>query len=188
MNVGDQVAQGQLIGYSGNTGFSSGPHLHFAVVDFYRQSLPLKFTELLSLSDGIPFKGAELPSENKLQPLPEQPYQPSACPSDFFHHVGISLTAPFPCSIAQRDTDYTLEGVRLAAEKVKVGQKSPTGEWQYQCVDTAPDGSFTALVRWDSQAFDADSFLMITAAKDNENCSSIQGWSSSPKLSLWPKP
>ena len=47
VNVGVQVEAGDLIGYSGNTGFSSLPHLHFAV---YRpkpmgefESLPFNF-------------------------------------------------------------------------------------------------------------------------------------------------
>lgn len=31
VQIGDQISEGQLIGFSGNTGWSKGPHLHFSV-------------------------------------------------------------------------------------------------------------------------------------------------------------
>jgi murein DD-endopeptidase MepM/ murein hydrolase activator NlpD len=47
IKVGDKVNPGDLIGHSGNTGFTSGPHLHFSVFKTNsgreRVSLPVKF-------------------------------------------------------------------------------------------------------------------------------------------------
>jgi murein DD-endopeptidase MepM/ murein hydrolase activator NlpD len=47
VKVGQRVAIGDVIGLSGNTGFSSGPHLHFNVFKAKdgktRESIPVKF-------------------------------------------------------------------------------------------------------------------------------------------------
>ena len=50
VEIGDFVRQGQLTAHSGNTGYSSGPHLHFQVQTFgersHTQSVPIRFSDL----------------------------------------------------------------------------------------------------------------------------------------------
>jgi len=43
VEIGMRVAKGQLIGYSGNTGFTRGPHLHFVVRKERDVAIPIYF-------------------------------------------------------------------------------------------------------------------------------------------------
>ncbi len=59
ISPGEQVVRGQVIGFSGITGYTNGPHLHFSIIDQKNYSLPSMFSDI-----GVPVEGEYCTSRN----------------------------------------------------------------------------------------------------------------------------
>jgi murein DD-endopeptidase MepM/ murein hydrolase activator NlpD len=72
VHIGEQVVQGQPIALSGDTGWTSGPHLHFVVeqasnTHHLTQSIPISFRDVNDWG-GVPQPGRWYTSQNVLRP------------------------------------------------------------------------------------------------------------------------
>ena len=119
VKVGDLVRTGQVIGLSGITGWSTGPHLHFQLVDLRGVSLPACFLEFAS-GGGIPGRGAacaavpdgglRLSGEEASHFLEEKYPGDSTIPYMAFQENKVELTSPLPARVYYSGKTYTVTG------------------------------------------------------------------------------
>ncbi|UCF32473.1 MAG: M23 family metallopeptidase [Phycisphaerales bacterium] len=95
VEVGQFVVRGQVIGLSGDTGLSTGPLLHYEVLDTLNNSVRSGFWDFAD-NDGVPGTGDTVESSNELSVESLNGYRASTLSSDAFAMNGIELTPPFP--------------------------------------------------------------------------------------------
>jgi Peptidase family M23 len=161
---GDRVARGQTIGQSGNTGWTTRPHLHFALVDYRNELQPACFADV---PDGWPRKGQSYRSSLKASaaaaavPL-------STLPRDAFAQNGILLDGDLPARWLGRATPVRIDGHTTRTGDRVVAFFLPRGSdratrWWYGKV--GPDGRFSVTVDFTGLE-GTHNFAMAIAAAD----------------------
>jgi hypothetical protein len=178
---GEQICAGEVIGLCGNTGYSTGAHLHFALTDATRHTVPVRFYEAIDQQDfGFAIPETDYVSQNELQ-TQCSPTRYSRLPLAAFAHQGIILTTRLPLVIDHRAARQSSPGYPIRGTyhgdhpMVAIHRKAVDGEvWTDECVPVDADGEFAARIKWPRRRFESGSYwFMITGA--DEDCLS-PGW------------
>ena len=136
----DVVGAGQPIGLSGNTGFSTGPHLHAQVADVFFDTIPMLFDEC----GEAPCVGQFSFTSENAQNDPPTGFIPSTCSPDIFAHAGILLEEGAPCAVVDVDVPYQIAGEALPDDAAAVAFSFfiGFGEFTTFCTELDEEGRF----------------------------------------------
>jgi len=197
VSVGESVDQGHQIGLLGNTGYSSGPHLHFTVKDENWNSIPFFFEELANVSAGLAYVGMEAVSNNTNLSTSATSFSFSEynCPEYAFAYRGVVITSTIPCRVFDMDTPYNLSGyIVTPGRKIVVHQyelddpiSGGSGSWDHFCIDSdSSTGEFSGSLWWNSSTYEAGmAHFMIQMADTDDSCH-WEGWAESPMVFIIP--
>jgi murein DD-endopeptidase MepM/ murein hydrolase activator NlpD len=180
VEAGDVVCRGQAIALCGRTGYTTGAHLHFAVLDTTGHSVPPAFEDIDG-PRGFPVPQGAYVSDNdrRVGCLPA-PY--STISRLGFAHQGIVLDQEVPLveSAPTRRITGRYRGplTQVALHRRRVD--GSVGSWTEECVEVDEEGRFEVVVDWRGYGR-GEYWLMLTGA--GEGCEE-PSWSWSYRLRL----